>query len=438
MEPQILSPIHLLPCELLISILSLACLGCSTPEERFKLPCRLSQVSKLWNAIIVKTPTLSSLIYIHDNSVKEQLLQRITRSAGVALDVSIDNKPCSSLKPQMDIIAYSSGRWRSLEVNSWGSECIKLILPAFLPRLEELSIRCEDADVANGLAFSLTSDMPKLRRAVLKSLPVTWSTCTLAGCNLESLELIRCGVSPEDLPVFLDFLESLKSLRRLVLDEIWLNFWEIGVTQRTITLPLLKELVYRGIPSGRVLNWIQSPNLEKLVVGRPLWAEGQRWMPVNISFHSVQHLELYHLSTSSAALINLLYSAPNARHITIVSSNLGRSMLFPDIVMQRGVWKELESLAIHGVFSLVQLKKVVLMHSSTIKRVNVHFLDCGLGMDASRHEFEEAADARDWLKKHVSLGVDRTTTTYGTRFRTWDDMVRGRLMKPNEVECYDL
>ncbi|KAG8891997.1 hypothetical protein FRC01_014404, partial [Tulasnella sp. 417] len=369
-----MTSIQLLPPELLSMILDITC-RTTSPSKTTEAPQLLGLVSKLWRAVVLGTPSIWTTYYIDKTMTSRGAEHALARSGSLPLTLRVvdDSSNVVAINEHLSKLGSRSARWRTVEVaHPDAAAILETGIPSTLPAIHTMVVRATPRPI----------DLSRLdHHPFLPPLPphppvsLEWNMRRYS--TLRHLDLCKVAVKSSEVADFLDFLEACSDLHHLSLDGIWER--DSYVAPRSITLPALRELELRRVPSSSVLKWIIAPNLERLLLEKI--AQLRYWTPVEIGSHygTATDVTLLRFSTLPSALRDILRAVPLVSQLKLLSFDIRSPYaLCADIILQEQTLPCLAILHIQGIFSLYQLKKAVEVHRETLTEVKVHCLDLGL------------------------------------------------------------
>ncbi|KAG8997379.1 hypothetical protein FRB93_000383 [Tulasnella sp. JGI-2019a] len=192
-------PIFRLPNELLVEIIQISL---TTDENYFRQLLDLALVSKVWNAVISKTPSLWAFIHsTYPRSVHSIILEK---SKGSPLHVKLEGLQPGPLDPA-DVSSFLEPIYG--EVHRWQTAHLKFAYPrpigtlkriesSAAPSLVDLVIDCRDSVTHTPETSILQGGTKRLRHLALYEVPIPWTSSLLL--QLKSLTIFGynvCGPS---------------------------------------------------------------------------------------------------------------------------------------------------------------------------------------------------------------------------------------------------
>ncbi|KAG9020463.1 hypothetical protein FRB95_004197 [Tulasnella sp. JGI-2019a] len=164
-----LAPIHCLPNELLIKIISLVpTIGISHPRHLKAL----GLVSKEWSRVIFETPSLWAQISSNYSDGENRAAILRSKDCPLRVDYHHLRRPAAFI----DLASRETYRWRSAEFHLHSYDLLRDLAPLSVPMLEELTIDCgrmEYSRAKNGFDIDIFSGRAdRLRHVDLRYFPI--------------------------------------------------------------------------------------------------------------------------------------------------------------------------------------------------------------------------------------------------------------------------
>ncbi|KAG9027195.1 hypothetical protein FS837_004346 [Tulasnella sp. UAMH 9824] len=340
--------------------------------------------------MVFNIPSIWTSFHVSQDVDPRTLKAGLLRSRGLRFDIHVVDEATElkTAREQLNTLTQHPALWKNVEISH--PEALALLeksIPLLLSNLQSLTVKTGSQQLSPVL-MSLYEPFPEYPPPPDVSLE--WKNRMYP--SLRCLDLCDIQLKPRETEQFLGFLEAHSTLEKLALTDIW--ELDAYIPSRTVVLPHIKELQLRGIPSSEILQWVNAPSLQKLMV--ELSSRLRLWTTVNIesNYATTTNATLVRFSTTPDALLNVLSAVPFASEVELISTDLrSRNSFHTESILIEHKLLRLTSLHIQGVISLLRLKAVVEAYRQTMTEVKVHCLDLGLPEDSFLEDYSERDEA---------------------------------------------